>query len=391
VNSKIPFVAYIVFVAGILVTNCDNQELNYVLQEKDGTKFISNLYPYHSMDPTLKLDFVNMIKELPKDQDVDGNYLFYRIFDLVVDDLENIYIVDNGNSRIQKFDKSGKYLLTIGREGQGPGDLGLPRNIGFTENDQLYISEIGNSRVQLFNKNGDYVKTIRMNFYFDDAKILNTETIIVKKMERRIKDKYDPEVGSQNLLAKYDINSGDLEYFGKEHTFTTRVENYMMSANRVVNRSNFTFDEDENIYVNFTHWNKIQKYNNEGKLILDIDRKINFSIDHKVVDDKQTYTFVSEGVGIDFKDRIWVLSYGRAQKNNETFVEFYYDFSKFHFDVFDERGIWLEKVPFPDLSNLVEEESYILNFKIFKDKLFLLINGYTESVIEYQINSINKE
>ena len=46
--------------------------------------------------------------------------------DVAVDKAGNIYILDSGNARIQKFGPDGKYLATIGRKGQGPGEFILP-------------------------------------------------------------------------------------------------------------------------------------------------------------------------------------------------------------------------------------------------------------------------
>ncbi len=54
----------------------------------------------------------------------DDNYYFaLRPPDVEVDGQGNIYVVDYDNARIQKFDRSGKYLVSFGRRGQGPGDI----------------------------------------------------------------------------------------------------------------------------------------------------------------------------------------------------------------------------------------------------------------------------
>jgi len=47
----------------------------------------------------------------------DDNYLFYRVWDVQADAQGNIYVLDSGANRIQKYDKNGKYLRTIGRQG----------------------------------------------------------------------------------------------------------------------------------------------------------------------------------------------------------------------------------------------------------------------------------
>ncbi|MCJ7579586.1 MAG: hypothetical protein MUP98_03515, partial [Candidatus Aminicenantes bacterium] len=45
----------------------------------------------------------------------DENYLFPFPVTLNVDDKGNFYVCDGGNRRVQKYDKSGIYVRTIGR------------------------------------------------------------------------------------------------------------------------------------------------------------------------------------------------------------------------------------------------------------------------------------
>src|SRR4030067_2621341 len=53
----------------------------------------------------------------------DKNKLFHQPTYVIADQDENIYVLDSGNYRIQKFDKNANYLLTIGGQGQGPGEI----------------------------------------------------------------------------------------------------------------------------------------------------------------------------------------------------------------------------------------------------------------------------
>lgn len=74
--------------------------------------------------------FGEIIFDLEEDlrigKESNENYLFYKIRDVQVDLSENIYVSDMNNYRIQKIDKNGKYLQTIGRWGQGPGEFEQP-------------------------------------------------------------------------------------------------------------------------------------------------------------------------------------------------------------------------------------------------------------------------
>ena len=52
-----------------------------------------------------------------------GTGLFDNPVAVAVDDLENIYVVDQGNSRIQKFDRFGIFQFAWGRQGLGDGEF----------------------------------------------------------------------------------------------------------------------------------------------------------------------------------------------------------------------------------------------------------------------------
>ncbi len=56
-----------------------------------------------------------------------GDYAFGEIRHFAVDNGGSIYVLDTKLGHIKVFDQSGKYLRTIGRPGQGPGELNSPR------------------------------------------------------------------------------------------------------------------------------------------------------------------------------------------------------------------------------------------------------------------------
>lgn len=87
-------------------------------------------------------------------------YYFPKGASLSVDDGLNIYVTDVGNKRVQMYDKSGRYVRTIGRQGQGPGEYIFPG--------QVYLDPEGNPCV----RNGG----IQLNFYGRDGLFKRTVT-----------------------------------------------------------------------------------------------------------------------------------------------------------------------------------------------------------------------
>lgn len=61
------------------------------------------------------------------------------------------------NTRIVKFDASGKYVTSWGKRGAGPGEFDLPHSIACDSKDRLYVCDRGNSRIQVFDAHGRFL------------------------------------------------------------------------------------------------------------------------------------------------------------------------------------------------------------------------------------------
>jgi len=63
----------------------------------------------------------------------------------------NVYVVDSGNSRIQKFDASGNFLTTWGSSGGGMAGLFQnPKGVATDGSGNVYVADTGNDRIQKF-------------------------------------------------------------------------------------------------------------------------------------------------------------------------------------------------------------------------------------------------
>ena len=61
------------------------------------------------------------------------------------------------NTRVVKFDKNGKYIMTWGTKGKAPGQFDLPHSIAIDAKRRLYVADRSNSRIQIFDENGKYL------------------------------------------------------------------------------------------------------------------------------------------------------------------------------------------------------------------------------------------
>ena len=80
---------------------------------------------------------------------------FRRPTGVDVDRDDNIYVVDSGNNRIQKFSSTGAHITSWGAAGSDEGEFTDPTAIAI-DGDAVYVVDTGNSRVQRFDLDGNY-------------------------------------------------------------------------------------------------------------------------------------------------------------------------------------------------------------------------------------------
>jgi hypothetical protein len=97
----------------------------------------------------------------------DENYMFGGSIFPNADDEGNFYITDWNRKRIQKYDAAGKFVLTIGRQGQGPGEFGNISIVRFDRKGRLYVTDIVNRRLNFFDKAGHFLEQISLPDAFE--------------------------------------------------------------------------------------------------------------------------------------------------------------------------------------------------------------------------------
>jgi len=144
------------------------------IETEDGIKVIKN--PAEPLYGEIKLE---LEEDLSIGNEEDENYLFYRARDIQVDTEGNIYVLDSGNHRLQVFDKSGKYLRTIGKRGQGPGEFNSPTRLKLdNETGNIFVTDNMLRKIIIFENEGRYIdKDINLvellnDFYLDSDRCI---------------------------------------------------------------------------------------------------------------------------------------------------------------------------------------------------------------------------
>ena len=67
----------------------------------------------------------------------------------------------NGDPRVVKFDRNGKFLKSWGGKGKGPGQFEVAHGIAIDAKGQLWVADRENQRIQIFDTEGAFIKELK--------------------------------------------------------------------------------------------------------------------------------------------------------------------------------------------------------------------------------------
>ena len=76
---------------------------------------------------------------------------------IITDDSGNIFISDEANHRITKFDPEGGFISKFGRYGQGKGEFDGPSGFALDSNEHFVVCDSKNNRIQRYTKDGEHI------------------------------------------------------------------------------------------------------------------------------------------------------------------------------------------------------------------------------------------
>jgi len=324
----------------IFFVSCKKQKSEWkgTIEEEDGVTVIKN-----PKEPMYGEDVFSLEEELSIGE-AEGRekFMFSQIIDVGVDEEENIYIVDFIEAHIKVFKKSGEYLRTIGKRGQGPGEIQRPQNIYITPKNEILVNDRGARFLHFFTLSGEYKRSLPQ-----------TRLPFISR----------PKVDTQNnIVARYIIT-------GTAEVWTFVLKKFDSELNELFNVYSYEYEITPNIYNVYPPqcfwevrsddslvWGYADKYELE---ILDRNGQVIRKIikDYEPVEitaeEKQKWvknTFGDKGVplgvkvnwnkyhnafqflNIDDVGRIYVQTYEKAS-------------SGYYYDVFDSNGRYIAKIP----------------------------------------------
>ena len=76
---------------------------------------------------------------------------------IAVDSTGNLWVADTGNNRIREWSSTFTFLRNVGKEGTGNGEFKRPAAIEAGSKGTVWVSDSGNNRLQEFNEKGEFI------------------------------------------------------------------------------------------------------------------------------------------------------------------------------------------------------------------------------------------
>ncbi len=181
----------------------------------------------------------------------DGNGQFSEPYDIAIDASGNIYVADSGNNRIQKFDASGNYLLQFGTTGSGDGQFSSFYGISLDTSGNVYVADYGNNRIQKFNSSGTYLSQ------FGAAGSGDGE----------FTSPYDVTVDVSGNIYVADYGNNRIQKFNSSGTYLLQFGTAGSGDGELTNPLTTSLDASGNVYVVDYGNHRIQKFSSSTDYI----------------------------------------------------------------------------------------------------------------------------
>ena len=213
---------------------------------------------------------------------------------VAVDSLDNVYVTDLVNDRIQKFNSSGAFLTQWGSSGNESGQFRLPWGTAVDSSGNVYVSDLVNDCIQKFNSSGIFLAKLGSSGN-ETGQFLCPTGVAVDSLD----NVYVADTGNSRI-QKFNGSGAFLTQWGSSGNESGQFS-YPMGV---------AVDSLDNVYVVDMNNSRIQKFNSSGPFLTQWGSSGNES-------GQFSYPM---GVAVDSLDNVYVadMNNSRIQKFNSS-------------------------------------------------------------------------
>ncbi len=193
---------------------------------------------------------------------------FHNPTGIATDAKGDVWVVDTNNHRVQKFDgKLGGYLMKFGSRGNGEGQFSSPWGIAVDRvRGYIYVVDSANFRVQKFDMSGEFVMSWG-SFGTNDGQFYFARGIAVDQSDGSV---YVVDMGNHRI-QKFDTSTNVLPQLiakwggglGPGHASSPQAQ----EAGQLRSPWGITVDGNGDVYISDTGNQRVQKFDREGNFI----------------------------------------------------------------------------------------------------------------------------
>lgn len=184
-----------------------------------------------------------------------------------VDSKGNIYFLDSRGSSgiwVFKFNKSGKFVSSFGRKGEGPGEFQKPNMIRVTNEDEIAIIDL-HRKLAIMDKDGNLIKEIRLSSTYGFLDPLDKDRYLMSKTI---------QYPSEDISTQFSLFLGNEDLDELQELITMEIPN-PLSVNRlegVLTTPIFSISEKSFYLWDPNMGYEIAEYDFKGKLLRKIKK-----------------------------------------------------------------------------------------------------------------------
>jgi RHS repeat-associated protein len=179
-----------------------------------------------------------------------GNGQFTRPTDVAIDSSGNLWVADTGNNRVQEISESGKYLTQFGTVGSATGQFKEPEGIDIDSSGNIWVADTYNGRVQEFSSKGKFIRAVGEK----------------GSGEGKITEASDVAIGLSGHVWIADWGNR-VEEFSSEGAFIRQVGSKGSANGQFLHADAIDVDTSGNVWVGDEENNRVQKFNESGEYL----------------------------------------------------------------------------------------------------------------------------
>ena len=314
----------------------EGPEYPIVIETVDEIQILTNPdYPRDGKVTFNLIEEVSIGKEIGEDE-----YLLNRPIQMHVDNQGYIYVLDYGDSHILVYDDMGKYVRTIGRKGQGPGEFTALAFFDFSQDGRVFVNDYMNQRIIIFDREGNLLGGFKLEGFYMGILFAGDGRVYFQEKSQKKEVEPTSELKESQMITS--IISTDSDGHNKKslvdiETETIRiqaVEGGAMASSPRSERFIWALESRGKLYAGFNKTYQITVLNADGSVEFRFGREYTPVANEEHKENPRINEFhpaFFHNMLIDEDGNCWIRQFTPA------------DFEGYLYDIFNQEGIFIKQ------------------------------------------------